>query len=146
MKLLDWNELMANEEKTDDPVINNANSDQKHLLIVDDERDFGEFVRTVAETMGYTVKVTEKAADFQKSYITNPPTNIILDMVMPGVDGVELINWLAVEKCTAKIIVVTGFNPRYIELAEDLGGAKGLAHITTLTKPVALTDLRQALS
>ena len=79
-------------------------------------------------------------------YASQPPTVIILVMVMPGVAGVELINWLAAEKCTAKIIVVTGFNPQYIELAEDLGGAKGLAQITTLTKPVALTDLRQALS
>ena len=133
---------MVNNNKTKDPKPNNTNLDQKHLLIVDDEREFGEFVKTVAEAMGYIVTVTEKAADFQKSYRDNPPTNIILDMVMPGVDGVELINWLALEKCTAKIIVVTGFNPRYIELAEDLGGARGLPYITTLTKPLALADLR----
>ena len=119
---------------------------KKHLLIIDDEREFGQFVKTVAEGIGYSVVVTEKASDFQKSYLEHPPSNIVLDMVMPGVDGVELINWLAQQKCTSNILVVSGFNPRYIELAENLGGAQGLSNIQTLTKPVALADLRKALS
>ncbi|WP_169568594.1 response regulator [Sneathiella limimaris] len=119
---------------------------EKHLLIVDDEREFGEFVKTVAEAMGFKVTVTEKAQDFQASYLSSVPTHIVMDMVMPGIDGVELISWLAQQNCEANILIVTGFNPRYIELAEDLGGAKGLSKIQTLTKPVALADLRKALS
>jgi len=118
----------------------------KRLLIVDDERAFGEFVSEVATDLGYEVVITDKATDFMSSYIASPPTNIVLDMVMPEVDGVELISWLASQKCSAKIIIVTGFNPRYIEFAEDIGGAKGLPHIISLTKPVSLSDLRAALS
>ncbi len=137
---------MANDNDTKDLIQKGGNTNSKRLLIVDDEREFGEFVKTVAESMSYDVTVTEKAADFQKAYLDANPSVIILDMVMPGVDGVELINWLAAQKCTSKIIVVTGFNPRYIELAEDLGGAKGLPDIATLTKPVALADLRHALA
>lgn len=130
------------------PVINGTEplATAKRLLIVDDERAFGEFVSEVAVDLGFDVIITDKASDFMSSYDETPPTNIVLDMVMPEIDGVELISWLANKKCTAKIIIVTGYNPRYIELAEDLGGAKGLPDIISLTKPVSLSDLRAALS
>ena len=118
----------------------------KRLLIVDDERAFGQFVNEVGIGLGFDVVVTEKASDFMSAYNETMPTNIVLDMVMPEIDGVELITWLANKKCTAKIIIVTGYNPRYIELAEDLGDAKGLPDIISLTKPVSLSDLRAALS
>jgi CheY-like chemotaxis protein len=119
---------------------------KRRLLIVDDEADFAEYVGKVGEKLGLNVTVTSTAMDFMGAYKKNRPDIVVLDMVMPGVDGVELIGWLAQQNCTARIIIVTGFNPRYVELAEDLGGAKGLPHITSLTKPVKLADLRAALS
>ncbi|MCG8494066.1 MAG: response regulator [Sneathiellales bacterium] len=118
----------------------------KSLLIVDDEIDFGKFVGEVGEGLGYNVTVTSCAVDFMKSYIEHQPSVIVMDMVMPGVDGVELIGWLAQQKCTSRILVVTGYNPRYVELAENLGGAKGLSSIKSLTKPIRLAELKAALS
>lgn len=137
---------MSGENNSEQSENKNKVPSEKRLLVVDDEREFGELVKNVAEDLGYKVTVTENAADFMTSYKQNTPTNIVLDMVMPGVDGVELIGWLAQQKCQAEILVVTGYNPRYIELAEDLGGAKGLQRIQTLTKPASLADLRAALS
>lgn len=119
---------------------------RKSLLIVDDEIDFGNFVGEVGEGLGYEVTVTSSAVDFMKSYRTREPSVIVMDMVMPGVDGVELIGWLAQQKCTSRILVVTGYNPRYVELAENLGGAKGLSSIKSLTKPIRLAELKAALS
>jgi len=119
---------------------------RKTLLIVDDEIDFGNFVGEVGEGLGYEVTVTSSAVDFMKSYRTGEPSVIVMDMVMPGVDGVELIGWLAQQKCTSRILVVTGYNPRYVELAENLGGAKGLSSIKSLTKPIRLAELKAALS
>lgn len=122
--------------------------DQSHkrLLIIDDERDFAEYVGEIGEDMGFQVSVTDNAIDFMKAYREYPPTSIVVDMVMPGVDGVELIGWLAQQNCTASIMIVTGYNPRYAELAENLGGAKGLSRIKSYTKPMKLADLRQALA
>lgn len=119
---------------------------KKSLLIVDDEIDFGKFVGEVGEGLGYEVTVTNSAVDFMKSYRSHQPSVIVMDMVMPGVDGVELIGWLAQQKCTSRILVVTGYNPRYVELAENLGGAKGLSSIKSLTKPIRLAELKAALS
>jgi DNA-binding NtrC family response regulator len=119
---------------------------QKRLLIIDDERDFAEYVGEIGIDMGYDVTVTDNAMDFMKAYRKSEPTSIVIDMVMPGVDGVELIGWLAQQHCEAHIMIVTGYNPRYAELAENLGDAKGLSNIKSYTKPLKLADLRQALS
>ena len=125
---------------------NNDTASLRRLLIVDDERAFAEYVGEVGTDMGYDVVVTDNAMDFMSSYREKTPATLVLDMIMPGVDGVELIGWLAQQKCTSKIVIVTGFNARYVELAENLGDAHGLPHIQSLTKPIKLSDLRDALS
>ncbi|MEH6402761.1 MAG: response regulator [Sneathiella sp.] len=127
---------------TDDNKLTNT----RRLLIVDDERDFAEYVGEVGTKLGYDVVVTDNAMDFMSSYREKIPDTLVLDMIMPGVDGVELIGWLAQQKCTSKIVIVTGFNARYVELAENLGEAHGLPFIQSLTKPIKLSDLKDALS
>jgi CheY-like chemotaxis protein len=118
----------------------------KRLLAIDDEPDFMEIVRTVAEKLGYEVKITDKADEFAEIYESFNPNVIVLDLVMPEVDGVELAHWLAHEKCQAKIVFITGHNPRYADAAQDLAEKGDLVSVTTLSKPISLTTLREALA
>lgn len=118
----------------------------KRLLVIDDEPAFGSFVKEVAEGLGYDVRVTAKADEFADTYESFDPTVIVLDVVMPEVDGIELVQWLAQEKCKAKIVIVTGYNPHYADAAKRLVSAGDLPSVMTLTKPVSLADLRAALS
>ena len=67
---------------------------EKRLLIVDDEPAFGEFVRDVALALDYEVIVTTSGKAFQQCYGNFQPTMIMLDMVMPEMDGNELVLWL----------------------------------------------------
>jgi DNA-binding response OmpR family regulator len=117
----------------------------KRLLVVDDEPEFGEFVRKVAAASGFEVEVTSDAAAFKTVYDAFDPTVVVLDVVMPDVDGLELVKWLAERKSTVHLIVVTGYNPDYSEYARKIGGARGLQRVTNLAKPVALAVLRAAL-
>lgn len=118
----------------------------KRLLIVDDEPGFGEFVRQVALGLGYEVSVTTNGFDFQKSYPDFQPTKIILDMVMPDIDGNELLLWLLQQGYTADLIITTGFSPDYAQDAKTLAEFNGLRAVSTLVKPVGLAQLRAALS
>lgn len=59
---------------------------EKRLLIVDDEPEFGEFVRRVAIGLGYEVWVTTHGRTFQDAYHEIHPTHIVMDMVMPEID------------------------------------------------------------
>ncbi len=119
---------------------------EKRLLVVDDEPEFGEFVRKVAVALGFEVEVTGDGKSFMKAYESFDPSVIILDLVMPGIDGVELVQWLVEHNCTAHLIVITGYNPKYAALAGKLAEARGLSSVTTLTKPVKLSRLRNALA
>jgi CheY-like chemotaxis protein len=115
-------------------------------LIIDDEADFADYVRRVAEGIGCEVRATNEAGAFKRAYEDFDPDVIVLDMVMPEVDGIELVNWLAEQQCRAKLIIVTGYSHRYAEMASVLSAAKGMPPATALTKPVRLADLRAALA
>jgi len=117
----------------------------KRLLIVDDEADFGISVHRVAAALGYEVQVTTRGRDFKEVYKRFDPTVVFLDIIMPEMDGIELIEWLASVHCTARVIVISGFTPLYAKTAVMLGEAKGLLSISRLTKPVSVAALTAAL-
>jgi DNA-binding response OmpR family regulator len=115
------------------------------LLIVDDEADFGAAVGMVAERLGFDVQVTTHGREFKRLYESFDPTVIVVDMIMPEVDGIEVIAWLASVKCVAAIIVISGFTPFYAKTAVEIGEAKGLLPIIRLAKPVSLAVLTATL-
>ncbi len=115
---------------------------ERRLLIVDDEPDFGDFVRQVAEGSGYEVTVTTCGKEFMEVYDDVDPTAVVLDMVMPKIEGTELVQWLAARRCDVKVIIITGFHPDYAAIAGKLGKIRGLSSVTTLVKPVGTAQLR----
>ncbi len=115
------------------------------LLICDDEERFGRFVQRVAIDLGFEVRVTNSATDFIAAYDDFRPTVIVLDMIMPDMDGNELILWLAQRRSPADLIICTGYNPDYATNAKILAEFKGLKSVNTLRKPVSVTLLREAL-
>ena len=116
----------------------------KRLLVVDDNRDLAELVRRVGVGAGYDVCVTTDAHEFKEAFDSFEPTVIVLDMVMPETDGIQLIHWLVDRGVAARVVVASGFNPLYAEMAAKLGAAKGLA-VTYLAKPFRLQELRAVL-
>lgn len=118
----------------------------KRLLVVDDEPDFGEFVRDVAEDLSFDVTLTTGAKTFKQEYAKFDPTTVLLDIIMPDTDGIELVIWLAQNNYAGKVIVATGFTSDYGLMAQTLGRDKGLETVTFLSKPVRPDELRHALS
>ena len=119
---------------------------EKRLLVIDDEPEIGEFVRKVATGLGYEVRVTTDGHAFQSAYHELRPTTIVMDMVMPEMDGNELVLWLMEQHYDANLIIITGYNPDYAKDARLLAEFKGLRSVITLTKPIRLAKLREVLS
>ncbi len=118
---------------------------EKRLLVIDDEPEFGEFVRKVAVDLGYEVQVTTDGRAFQRAYESFQPTTIVLDMVMPEMDGNELVLWLMKQQYASDLIIITGYSPDYAQDAKRLAEFKGLHSVITLNKPIRLAKLRAVL-
>ena len=109
---------------------------EMRMLLIDDELGFREFVGKVAASAGYEVEVTSNAKDFMRIYESFDPTLIVMDMIMPEMDGFELMQWLISQDCRSRVLVVTGYNPHYAEMAETIGTDSGKLDVQTLTKPI----------
>lgn len=115
------------------------------LLVVDDEPRFLDFVRNVAVKLGFDVECAKDGHEFKILYDAIVPDVVVLDIVMPDIDGIELAQWLAERGQQLHLVIVTGFAPNYATLAKKLGEARGLLSVTTLTKPVRMADLQDAI-
>jgi DNA-binding response OmpR family regulator len=110
----------------------------RQLLLIDDEPAFGRFIAHAAEVGGYHAHVTISAEPFMAKYKELRPDAVALDLGMPKVDGVELLRFLAEEKCAVPVIIVSGFDRRVLESSMRLGRALGLNMVGPLEKPVRL--------
>jgi CheY-like chemotaxis protein len=116
------------------------------LLMCDDEPDVGAFVRRIAEDLGFEMHFTHQAGDFAPLYHASRPDVVILDLVMPGTDGIELLRFLAKQRSSARILLMSGFNPTIREAAVLLGEAHSLNMVGIVPKPVRAAELRDLLN
>ena len=118
----------------------------RRLLIVDDDSEFRDFVNAVAVDMGFEVLGVgdgEEAEAAQKSF---SPDLILIDMVMPGLDGIEVMRKMADNAVNARIVLVSGYSQAYMNAARAIATASCIASVQTVTKPFALDELRTILS
>ena len=62
------------------------------LLIVDDDREIREALRTALEDEGFTVAVAANGAEAMAKMEERPPRVVLLDLMMPIVDGWEVLD------------------------------------------------------
>jgi CheY-like chemotaxis protein len=117
----------------------------KSLLVVDDEAEFCDFVRAVAEGLGYRVETCTSGRQAVARFDATRPDLVVLDVVMPDVEGIQIVQELADRNAAIRVVMVTGFNPGYAEAARTIGSARGIARIEILIKPVRVEQLRAVL-
>jgi EAL domain-containing protein (putative c-di-GMP-specific phosphodiesterase class I) len=116
------------------------------VLAIDDESAFLDIVRAVAKSANFAATATTDPAAFKDALNTQPPSVVLLDLQMPGCDGIELLHVLANAKCRAKIVLMSGFDARVMTLACGIGRDLGLDMGQPLQKPFRPAELRQLLS
>jgi EAL domain-containing protein (putative c-di-GMP-specific phosphodiesterase class I) len=117
---------------------------RQKVLILDDDQEIGEMVVATVQGLGMDCIATSDAKDFMEAL--NPDvTLILLDLVMPGVDGVEILRLLGEQGCQAGIIVMSGVGKRIVESAESLATTLGLSILDRLIKPFSIAQLEEIL-
>ncbi len=115
------------------------------ILIVDDEVDICELIGDVAETRGFDVKTISDPSLVEQTLLEFKPHSIMLDLMMPGTDGVELLRTLGDHIKGCAIVLMSGHDVRVLNSAKRLGSAHGINVIGVLEKPIEVPTLRDTL-
>jgi len=119
---------------------------QPQLLLIDDEPSLAAFVAHAAEECGFEATLTSEDRAFREKFVAHRPDMVALDLGMPGMDGVELLRFLADQDFRAPVLIISGFDRRVLESAFRLGEALGLTMAGPLEKPVRLEELEDLLN
>lgn len=82
-------------------------SDIGHILVVDDQREICEMVQEYLSGEGYRVSVAHEGGGMRRAFAQSPVDLVILDLMLPGEDGLTLARWLR-EESSVGIIILTG--------------------------------------
>ena len=119
--------------------------ERPRLLLVDDEPSLADFLARAARECGFDADVAANDHEFRDSFLRTRPEVVALDLGMPGMDGVELLRFLADEQYSNPVLIVSGHDVRVLESAFRLGEALGLLMAGPLQKPVRLDELEIVL-
>lgn len=115
------------------------------VLVVDDDAGMGEFIRSAAQAMNIECVTTTRAQDFMAAFHADVSL-VMVDLIMPDMDGVELLRWLAQQRCRAGVLLMSGMDRRVLETAESLTKSLGLKVVGHLQKPFRLAELELSLT
>lgn len=115
------------------------------VLILDDDEAVGHTIRFVAEGMGMASKAVTEADSFFSAVEDWHPDHIVLDLMMPQMDGVEVMRRLAKSGNDAEIIILSGVGCNILQAARRSANDHGLRVRGVLPKPFKPTALRELL-
>ncbi len=92
------------------------------VLVVDDDERLREFVRVNLELEGYTVREASSAEDALDAIEDQAPALVLLDVVMPGVDGWQMLQRMQERYGSIPVIMFSGkVDPATADDAEERG-------------------------
>ena len=116
------------------------------LLLIDDEPALAAFVAKAADLCGFDPVIADQDQQFRDSFLERRPQMVVLDLGMPGMDGIQLLRFMADEGFKDHVLIISGFDRRVLESAYRLGEALGLQMVGPLEKPARLEELEEILT
>jgi len=115
------------------------------VLAIDDEQAFLDIIQEVGISAGFAVTTMTDSTQVRAALIAKSPGIVLLDLQMPGSDGVELLRVFADAGSRAHIILMSGYDARVLGMAQKIGRNLGLQMGEPLQKPFRPSELRQIL-
>ena len=112
----------------------------RKILLVDDSGMARRSVRQILEAAGYVVAEAEDGLIALERYFLEKPDLVLLDLVMKGMNGLDVLKKLTELDATARVIVVSADVQDSSRAMAEAGGAAGF-----LNKPVDRAALLSAV-
>jgi len=110
------------------------------IFLVDDEPSVLRGLARLLRSAGWPTATYQSPEDFMNRFDATAPGCLVLDVSMPGLNGLELQRWLADKGCPLPIIFLTGHGDIPTSVRAMKAGA-----VDFLTKPVRDEDLLKAI-
>ena len=117
-------------------------SGKKCILVIDDEKPFCEVVAEILTNFGFYVEKAFNATQALSLLETINPALIILDIMMPDIDGLTLVRKLRLESRFANLPIIVS-SAKFLE--EDRSAAINAGASMYLTKPFSAQELRASI-
>src|SRR5260370_20047425 len=89
------------------PALRTENLMKAHMLLVDDDRHITEILRRALAYEGYAVDVAHRGDEALQKAIERPPDLVVLDLMLPGMDGLEVCRRLRASGNQVPILMLT---------------------------------------
>jgi CheY-like chemotaxis protein len=121
----------------------NASGSPARILIVDDERRNRDLLEVMLQSAGYVVMLADGSAEALRMAAHEKPDLILLDVMMPGMDGYQVAASIKGDAATRQIpiILLTSLDDRNSRAHGLRAGAEDV-----LTKPVNHAELYERVS
>lgn len=106
------------------------------ILIVDDEPDLIRFVRRALETEGYQLLTATNGLDGIRLAVSERPDLVILDLVMPGLNGEAVLSALMAQDPEIRVMVLSATGNVQLRI-----NCLELGAVDFLAKPFAVREL-----
>lgn len=105
---------------------------KKQILIVDDESDFIEIMSAIVASWGYEVSTAKDGKEALEILKAKKPDIIVLDYLMPGMDGVEVLKHIRGKDKDVPVIMFTAHpDMKVINGTEKLGVSAFIPKLST---------------
>ncbi len=111
-----------------------------HILIVDDERAVANLLADAIRGQGHEAALVHRGEDALAELERARPDAVFLDVLMPGMSGVEVLRRIRATDPTLPVILITGHAQDY-----ELEEARRLGISEVIEKPFILNNLSEAL-
>jgi len=111
------------------------------ISIVDDDASIRRTTKLLIESFGFRAAVFESGEDFLESELVRDTSCLLVDIRMPGMNGLELQSHLAAEGCSLPIIFITVYDDMELR-----GRAMQAGAVAFLGKPFDDAELFRAIS
>jgi EAL domain-containing protein (putative c-di-GMP-specific phosphodiesterase class I)/CheY-like chemotaxis protein len=115
------------------------------LLVIDDDPDMCAMVAHTATSIGFLATVSTNFEQF-KAGLTPDTSVVVVDLMMPEVDGIEVLRYLGDRSFPAEVVLISGYDRKVLNVAAQLAATLGLDVRASLEKPLTPAQLREALA
>lgn len=115
------------------------------LLVIDDDPDMCAMVAHTATSIGFLATVSINFEQF-KAGLTPDTSVVVVDLMMPEVDGIEVLRYLGDRSFPAEVVLISGYDRKVLNVAAQLAATLGLDVRASLEKPLTPAQLREALA